>query len=461
MVLIGDINTMLHLFKYLLLLSFSIVISLSASALPTGSSGKLFTLHGSNTLGAKLAPSWAAAWLTNEDVKEVEIFALSANNEYRVQGSFEGRTVYIDILAHGSSTGFKALQVGSTDIALSSREIKQKEKLTLQKLGDMRSFDAEHVVAIDGLAVIVHPSNPVNALSVNKIAQIFSGKITHWSALGGENRPISVYARDSNSGTWDTFKNLVLSSAYTLAPNASRFESNDELSERVSSNRGAIGFVGQASIHQSKALGVSSGENTSALKPEVVYVATEDYPLARRLFMYTPVQIENSLVKDFIDFAKNKQGQDIVNTIGFVSQNPITLKVKNTAGPKTYLELSEYAQRLSVNFRFKAEESKLDNKAQQDVLRVMHYTQSVKGPLKVQLVGFSNPRENNSHADILSRLRASAVKIALFKKGIVSEKVLGYGADVLVASTEGEQSNKNDRVEVWVYREADRIAFEK
>ncbi len=103
--------------------------------------------------------------------------------------------MYIDVAAHGSGTGMRGLASGEAQIAMSSRPIKASEEALLADFGPMRSFDSEHVVAIDGLAVIVHPSNPLDALTVSDIARLFSGEIRNWAELGGSNRPVSLYAR--------------------------------------------------------------------------------------------------------------------------------------------------------------------------------------------------------------------------------------------------------------------------
>src|SRR5690606_979959 len=128
-----------------------------------------------------------------------------------------------------------------------------------------------------------------------QIAQIFSGKITHWDQVGGGQGRIRLYARDSNSGTWETFRDLVLSpKRLELHPEARRFESNADLSHTVSSDINAIGFVGLASVAQAKALAVSSGDSRAML-PSKAQVATEDYPLSRRLYLYISPEETNPL----------------------------------------------------------------------------------------------------------------------------------------------------------------------
>lgn len=412
--------------------------------------GHLFTVQGSNTVGARLAPSWAKAYLSAKGAEGVQIEALGQENEYRVKGRNGNHAVYIDIHAHGSSTGFRGLKASTANLAMSSRPIKGKEVISLQSLGDMKGARAEHVVAIDGLAVIVHPLNAASELSVDQVAQIFSGKITHWKELGGANRPISLYARDNNSGTFDTFKSLVLRKKYRLSPIAKRFESNDELSEQVANDVYGIGFVGLASVNQSKAVAISDS-GTDALRPEMIFVATEDYPLSRRLFMYSPPSVDNAYVDEFIEFAQSLPGQELVEAIGFVSQNPKELKIDLDSGPKQYQILAQLAERLSVNFRFQPGQADLDNKALKDVERLASYIKANNRPsFSIQLVGFSNEESTGHRARVLSRLRATAVKSALYRYGIRTESVIGFGDSLRVANADGSSAIKNERVEAWV-----------
>lgn len=416
---------------------------------PAGASRLLFSLAGSNTVGEDLAPAWAEAFLAAKSVDPIRAEPLATANEYRIYGRIEHERVHIDIRAHGSSTGFVSLHNHSADIAMSSRAIKPQELATLASLGDLASAAGEHVVAIDGLAVIVHPQNPVSALDIRSLALIFSGEITNWRELGGRDERITVYSRDDNSGTWDTFKSLVLGDKHQLTTEAARYESNDELSTSVAGDTGAIGFVGLASVNDSKALAVFDGE-TAALAPLPLHVATEDYLLARRLYLYTATH-PAAIVQEFVRFCQTEAGQEIVEQIGFVAQNPLSQVVESSAGPAFYQEISRHGKRLSTNFRFQRNSAELDNKGKQDVRRLAEYLkQPHNRALRVQLIGFSDEEKTGTLADVLSRLRATAVKTELFHHGISTESVVGFGASRPVAQSPTAKT-KNDRVEVWVY----------
>lgn len=422
----------------------------AASISTPSSDGRLFTVEGSNTVGAQLMKNLLLGYLEAKGAQQLEVRSLPVDNEYRVSALWEGRPVYVDVAAHGSSTGFRALQNNTADIAMSSRRVSDAEVERLKTMGDMRDYASEFVIAIDGLAVVVHPRNPIQVLNMASLGDIFSGRIRNWSQLGGPDAPISLYARDENSGTWDTFQSLVLASR-PLAADAQRFESNDVLSDRVASDPHGIGVVGLGSVREAKVVAVQD-EGTEPMRPMVLQVATEDYPLARRLFLYSPPTRQGGRVKDFLAYVQSDAGQEIVRASGFVSQNLVSLRHDDIVeGPDEYLALAAGAERLSVNLRFAEGSAELDNKARRDMQRIADYLQRAENSGKrLVLVGFGDDIQNQQRAEVLSRLRATAVKSALFRLGVPTEPVLGLGANIPVAKNHGEGRSKNRRVEVWV-----------
>src|SRR5262249_10855740 len=147
----------------------------------------------------------------------------------------------IRIAAHGSATAFSPLKAGDAEIGMASRPIGPQE---LQGLGQLSDPGFEHVVALAGVAIIVHPGNPGRELNRKQVADVFSGALNNWSALGGRQAPIVVYARDDKSGTYDSFKAMVLDGNHlTLTPSAKRFESSSDLSEKVAQDPNGIGFI--------------------------------------------------------------------------------------------------------------------------------------------------------------------------------------------------------------------------
>lgn len=405
-------------------------------------------IHGSNTVGATLAPMLVTGYLKQLGTGSVTPRPTGAENEQILSIKSGDRTLSVMVAAHGSSTGFRTLASGQAGIWASSRPVKAAEAEQVKLQADLTALASEHVIAIDGLAILVHPSNPINQLSIDTIGRIYSGQIRNWSELDGPDRPISLYARDDRSGTWDTFKSLVLGKTYALHESALRYESNDQLSDDVSRDPGGIGFSGLASVRNSKLLAVSDG-TAPALKPDQLSVASEDYPLSRRLFMYTMGDHTPSFAKGLIEFALGSDGQALVADSGFISQNPIAVKPEfERSVPETFKRLTGNYQRLTVNFRFSEGRTKLDNKAQRDLLRVKHYlAQHRRSADDLLLIGFSDTQSHELRAQMISELRALSVRKALNQEGLPRVAYTGYGHYMPVG---GAGSLRNGRVEVWI-----------
>lgn len=412
----------------------------------------ILRLSGSNTIGAGLAPALAEEFLKQQGATEVKTVPGDRDDEVRVMGILPGDQApkAIEIHAHGSATAFEDLAKGQADIGMASRKIKTEEAAQLASLGDMTSPVCEHILGLDGIAVIVSGKNPVRALAKDQIAQIFKGEIGNWQQVGGSDGAIHLYARDDKSGTYDTFKTLVLGSA-PLAPSAKRIEDSRKLSDAVAHDPNGIGFIGLAYVQEARAIAVYEG-GAAPLLPTPFTVATEDYALSRRLFLYTPAQPRLDLTRKFVDFALSNMGQTIVAEIGFVGQNvSAAATAGSTAAPVDYRRLTSGSDRLSLDFRFREGSSQLDNKAVADLNRVvtfvtdLHYSGD-----NLVLLGFDDSKEA---ADNLSKERAAAVAQQFEQRGVKAATVVGFGSQFAVASNDSpEGRQKNRRVEIWLRR---------
>jgi phosphate transport system substrate-binding protein len=421
---------------------------------PPAAAERVLALHGSNTIGAGMAPSLVEAFLRQEGYSDVKRVPGRNAEELTIEArSPQGVQQAVEIQAYGSGTAFKALQEGRADIGMSSRRIKPEEVSMLASLGDMTGPANEHVIALDGIAIVVHPNNPVRTLTRKQIADIFAGRITDWSQVKGTAGPIHLYARDDKSGTFDTFQNLVLGSE-KLAPGAKRFEDSAQLSDAVANDPAGIGFIGLPYIRNARALAVSDLGATPLL-PSRFTVATEDYALSRRLYLYTPENPRNPLVRRFVAFAQSKGGQEAVGSSGFVPQTvrPEALTV-DAGAPAEYRKLTQGAQRLSLNFRFRTGSADLDNKARLDLDRVVDFLSdmNVQGQ-SIMLFGFADSQGGRDLNLKLSRERAQSVASQFQQRGVKPGVVTGFGYDLPVASNDSEEGRaKNRRVEIWVKR---------
>jgi phosphate transport system substrate-binding protein len=242
-------------------------------------------IKGSDTLGAKLVPQLA--------------------EQFKAQHP----DATFDIAAEGSTTGIAALIDGTAQIGMSSRPAKSAEIAA----GKAKGVELkETIVAYDGVAIIVNGANPIKGLTKKQVEQIFTGQVSDWSAVGGTGGPISIYTRNTSSGTYSEFKELAMSKR-DYAPSAQKMAGNEQIAAEVSKNANGIGYVGLA-YTKAKGIKVVPVDGTT---PSVESVHNKTYPYARPTFYYTngePV----GLAKTFVDFTLSAAGQKIAAEVGFV-----------------------------------------------------------------------------------------------------------------------------------------------
>ncbi|MBI3187476.1 MAG: substrate-binding domain-containing protein [Gammaproteobacteria bacterium] len=415
--------------------------------------GALLRLHGSNTIGSELAPDLVASWLLSEGFSNIQVVPV-ADESIEIHGTDrQGRLQTVEILSHGSGTGFTSIAEGKADIAMSSRAIKEDELDLLADFGDMTSHKAEYIIGLDGIAVIVNQKNPIQTIQKHQLAKIFTGEIQDWQQIDPAMKgPVHVYARDDKSGTYDTFKSLVLGKG-KLISNARRYESSSQLSDDVAQDNLAIGFIGLPYVRQARALGVSEA-GAMARYPEMFDVATEDYALARRLYMYVPTRIQNPQVNSFMTFVMSGLGQALVQDNGFIAQKIIAQTVKLDQGlPEEYLVFTQNGERLSLNIRFHKGSVAVDTKAHHDLNRLVEYMKSTANrDKKIMLFGFSDEtRSIPEYSEDLATHRVDRVADLLVRKGLDPIRVRAYGSANPVASNEDVAGRfKNRRVEIWI-----------
>ena len=227
---------------------------------------------------------------------------------------------FVAVTGGGSGTGFASLVAGTCDIAMSSRNIKPKEVALAQKNG---KNPFEIMIALDGLAVVVHPSNSVDSLTIDQLSAIFSGTITNWRDLGGADEKIVVLSREVNSGTHVYFKEHVLRnkskrSTAEFAPGALMLSSSQAIADEIAANPAAIGYYGMGYISpRHKAMAVAKDADSPYVMPTIENVVSGSYPISRPLLLYTN-GIPAGLVKKFADFALSSEGQKLVVKTDFV-----------------------------------------------------------------------------------------------------------------------------------------------
>ncbi|MDD5585181.1 MAG: PstS family phosphate ABC transporter substrate-binding protein [Candidatus Omnitrophica bacterium] len=227
---------------------------------------------------------------------------------------------FIAVTGGGSGTGLSSLISGTCDIAMSSRNIKQKE-IELAKKKDINPYEIK--VALDGLAVVVNPKNPVSKLTTGELAGIFSGKISNWKEVGGNDQKIVILSREVNSGTHVYFKEHILrkndpASKEEFAPGALLLSSSQAIAEEVSGNSAAIGYYGMGYISEKqKVIAVAKDKDSEYVSPSIENVISGKYLISRPLFVYANGE-PKEFVKKFVDYALSQEGQEIVSKTDFV-----------------------------------------------------------------------------------------------------------------------------------------------
>jgi phosphate transport system substrate-binding protein len=262
-------------------------ITLIAVALLAATSlqAQKLVIKGSDTLGAKLVPTLA--------------------EEYKA--AHPG--VSFEIAAEGSTTGIAAITDGTAQIGMSSRRAKPTEMSAAMAKGvSMKPT----IVAYDGIAVILNAGNPVGVLTKRQVEQIFAGDITDWSAVGGSAGQISIYTRNTSSGTYSDFKALAMKNR-DYATSSQKMAGNEQIVAEVAKNPNGIGYVGLAYMSE-PGLKVASIEG---IVPSKETVLAKKYPYARPTFYYTNGEPAGEAAK-FVEFTLSDAGQKIVSRIGFV-----------------------------------------------------------------------------------------------------------------------------------------------
>jgi phosphate transport system substrate-binding protein len=228
--------------------------------------------------------------------------------------------VRIAVTGGGSGTGIAGLINGTVNIANASRQMKPTERETAEA---NRITPVEHIIASDAIAVVVHPSNPVDQLTLQQLAAIFSGRITNWLEVGGEDRPIVLLSRESNSGTHVYFLEEVVrlgdkDAATLFSPDTLLMPSSEGISAEVRQNPNAIGYDGLGYVTpDQKTIAVAADPDGLYVQPSIDTVNRGTYPISRDLYMYTAGEPEGTIA-EYLAWIRSPEGQVIVGELGFV-----------------------------------------------------------------------------------------------------------------------------------------------
>lgn len=433
---------------------------------------------GSDTVGLGMMPLLLSGYASFLDA---ETSVNATDNESEILANFVGEGGYGEelgsylVTSTTSSDAFSSLLDKSAQIGMASRRITPDEarELRADGAGNMISSSQEHVVAVDSLVVIVHPDNKVASISIEQLGGVYSGEITNWSELGGDDMPINVIDRQISSGTRGVFMQAIFGqSSDAIAQIGEVAEENNEMAAKVFADPAAIGYSGYAFQRGASSLALVN-ECGIQTTPDAFSAKTEEYPLQRRLYLYNRSDNLTVASDDFIKYATSSDADGVISKSGFID---LGVKVRNMEleGPRTkqllvpdadpyessvmremLRQMLEY-DRLSTTFRFATGSSRMDERGTVDMARLLTYLETQPAGTTVMFAGFTDSVGAFDGNRVLSGRRSASVaeQFGEFAGDRISQIELestGFGEIAPVACNTADLGRAiNRRVEVWI-----------
>lgn len=385
------------------------------------------------------------------------------------------------ILVSSTTSGdaFSQLLDQQVEIGMSSRRIRPEEARALRDTGagNMVSPSQEHIIAVDSLVLVTHPSNPVELLTSAQLQQIYSGQITNWSQVGGPTRAITVVSHAEGSGTRSVFDDRIFGdNTPPLVSNAVIVSTNSDASQIVNSDEGAISYVGYAFQRGANAL-TFVNECGIETTPDAFSSRTEEYALQRRLYLYTREDTASEGATEFLDYATSQAADSVIGKAGFIGfgidrreQSLDSDRARALLDPNadTYeagfmrdmlAQMVDY-DRLSTTFRFRTGSAQLDERGRIDKERLLQYLDGQPAGTEILVVGFTDSVGQFDGNLGLSQQRAGQVAEELQETSggrlaNIAINSVGFGEIAPSGCNSSEEGRRiNRRVEIWIKQPA-------
>lgn len=416
--------------------------------------------------GGTLLPALVEAFVAARGEGELEWqVGDPARRVARLPGARPGALREIEVVSLGPAEAFRSLAAGSADAGLVERAALPEELAATRRLGDLAGEAGQQVVALDALVAVTHPANRLPRVSRATLGRILAGEIRAWSELGGPATPIEVMSPSPRASAFQLVREALLQGR-PLAPGARILSSDAEIARMVASFEGAIGIVRAAQAGKARPLPIDEcGVTYDPTDPFTV--ATEEWPLTRRLHLYGPPASPHPALGAFAAFATSAAAQPAILEAGYVGLEPrreseagharllARLDAYRPQAPATlaaYRALARDGRRLSATIRFESGSHALDARGARDVRRLAAFVRAERlEPARLVLAGFSDGRGERQANLRLAEARAADVAAALAREGVAVGAVLGLGEELPVACGGDERGwARNRRVEVWV-----------
>ncbi|OIP85154.1 MAG: cell envelope biogenesis protein OmpA [Rhodobacterales bacterium CG2_30_65_12] len=437
-----------------------------------------FTLSGARSMGEVLIPALIEGFTLNAGYALTREELAGTGLVYRLYddgGPTEAARITIRLTS--SSEGFADLLGEEADMVLSLREVRSAEREMVREagLGDLRGIRQFRVIARDALVPIIAPGNPVHRLTLAQLAQVYAGKITRWSELGGEDAPVTLHLTEADTGIGALFADMVMErEGEALAETVLVHGTIRGLTEAVASDPFGIGIatVSQASLSQEITL---TGDCAFAVAASRAAVKAGDYPLSVPMYLYLPGRRLPKLGRDFLAYMRSTRAQQVIARAGFVDQAFTEVPLANqgerlsnairAAGEDVGLDelqrmatLFDGKKRITLTFRFRGGSTVLDTPSQSNVALLAAALEAGQfDGRRLVFVGFSDGQGEGAVNARLSRRRAEVVRDAVLAETEAfdpSRMVLetdGFGEALPMACDDTDWGRQvNRRVEIWV-----------
>ncbi|SHG67654.1 phosphate ABC transporter substrate-binding/OmpA family protein [Marivita hallyeonensis] len=433
---------------------------------------------GSDAMGVGLMPLLLSGYASYLDA-EASIVETAQEGQlladFISDGGFGDEIGSYLVTATSTDDAFSALMSGEAQIGMASRRIVPDEARALKAegAGNMIDPNQEHIIAVDSVVVITHPSNPVSQITMEQMREIYAGRISNWSELGGEDMPIQVISRAKDSGARATFEASIFEDLEVVHSESEIIAaSNNEMAALVNENPAAIGFVPYAFQRGAKPMSLVNACGIVS-EPDAFSAKTEEYPLERRLYFYNRADTNNQLADDFLKYALSEDADGVIAKAGFIDLG-IKRRPQSMEGQRARMLLDPNADayeagvmremlgqmvdydRLSTTFRFRTGSSRLDERGVIDMQRLVDFLEDQPEGTKIVFVGFTDDVGAFDSNRALSKNRAAAVADTLRETAgdriaHVEIEAAGFGEVAPAACNATEKGRSiNRRVEVWI-----------
>ncbi|MBB5721220.1 phosphate transport system substrate-binding protein [Loktanella ponticola] len=431
-------------------------------------------IAGSDAVGLGMMPKLISGLATHLNVK-ASVAADQTDGVMLTSLVSDGVIGNYHVTSTSSGDAFATLLDGTAQFGMSSRRIRPEEVTALRDsgAGNMIAPGQEHIIAVDSLVVITHPDNTVQQISLEQLRDVYSGKITNWSELGGDDAPIAVIGREAGSGTRDVFEARIFGDDEpTLVDGAMIVDDNNKVAAQVNADPTAIGFVGYAFQQDAKPLTLIN-ECGMAMTPDAFSAKTEEYALQRRLYLYNRDEVLDASAQSFVDFVVSQDADAAITASGFIdlginrraqpADSARALELIDHSGDDfengviaQMLEQMDGFDRLSTTFRFNTGSSRLDERGAADMARLADYLATQPDGTKVRFVGFTDGVGLFTNNHVLSQGRATQMMAELQefageRLATLEMDASGFGELAPTACNISEDGRAiNRRVEVWI-----------